>query len=236
MLLEELLYESDPMDNTEERLQYGVNQILTQCEPYLQQIGMLKASSEKEVSNVLNNKVLLRGIKGGRRYYERKSVRTDRKPTDTPQDAHKVINQWFVDKFGAPIRSEGLFAATTPDQASGFGTQHYMFPEGDNYKMIASSKVFDLYEYISEQFRQTFGQSFGPFFRTYNEDGEVYQKALATVKQIMDQADYQYYDPMTVKQQARGEVIVLTNYYHVVPHNMHLYLSEMFSEQLQDKQ
>ena len=116
-----------------------VHQILKEnCKPYLQSSKMWyyrTVSSAKEVK--LSNKDGILNLK----------PRMDRKPSDTPQYLHGLIDGWFKKKFGWKVRSEGVF--TYPkNEISG---PQFVFPIG-TFKFVYSPKVLDLYRTIC-QFR-----------------------------------------------------------------------------------
>ena len=81
----------------------------------------------------------------------RKSVRTDRKPTDTPKAISKYVDDEFQKKFGWRVRSEGAFATSDRMRSSGYGTTFIFFPIG-KYKYVWSEEVTDMYTYLGGRF------------------------------------------------------------------------------------
>ena len=58
------------------------------------------------------------------------SVRKDRKPRDTEQHIHALMDDWFDKKCGVRLRPEALFCSSSPDIATQYGPLHYVFPAG----------------------------------------------------------------------------------------------------------
>lgn len=73
-----------------------------------------------------------------------------RKPTHMPLEAHHIIDQWFMDKFGIKARSSTIFVGTQIRSVESYAKSEgavikiISFPVGSNY--IYSSKIHDLYE------------------------------------------------------------------------------------------
>lgn len=63
------------------------------------------------------------------------TVRKDRQPRDTSPIVHGLMDAYFQKKFGAKVRSEGLFATGRAGTASYYGKVYYVFPVGD-FKFI----------------------------------------------------------------------------------------------------
>jgi hypothetical protein len=72
----------------------------------------------------------------------------DRPPRDTNLEYHKIINQYFIDRFGYPFRN-GVFATTSEPQASMYGEPHYFIPVGQ-YRVLGSPTVEDMTDLVSE--------------------------------------------------------------------------------------
>jgi hypothetical protein len=81
--------------------------------------------------------------------FERKKVRTDRKPKDTPLDIHKLIDNWFYKKFNIKARSNCIFASFDEVISEFYGRLYYLIPIG-KYTTIASSLYTDLYSDLVE--------------------------------------------------------------------------------------
>ena len=66
----------------------------------------------------------------------------DRRPKDTPEWMHEVLNNAFESKFGWPARN-GVFATSDIDDAEKYGTAYLFFPIG-KYEYVWSPTVEDL--------------------------------------------------------------------------------------------
>jgi hypothetical protein len=77
-----------------------------------------------------------------------KYSRKDRRPTDMSQEISDDIDRSFVEKFGYPLRSSGVFCTKSHDFASRYvhdGLSPFLFfPVGD-YKYYWSENIVDLY-------------------------------------------------------------------------------------------
>ena len=65
----------------------------------------------------------------------RKQVRKDRKPMDTPEPIHKLLDKEFYDRFKIRPRSGSIFAILE-DDVSFYGNPYYLFPVGRKYMYI----------------------------------------------------------------------------------------------------
>lgn len=58
-------------------------------------------------------------------------VRKDRRPRDSAKISHELMDEYFQEKFGANVRSAGLFATGDKQTAVPYGKVYYVFPVGD---------------------------------------------------------------------------------------------------------
>lgn len=120
--------------------------IASKCKPYL---GLVKDNLAK--------RLLFRGItKSDDIQYEKlflKRVRKDRKPRDTANDIHELINKYFERKFKIPFRSTSLFVTADPQYAAGYSNTGFVaiiFPIG-KFHYCYSPMVSDLtVKYLSK--------------------------------------------------------------------------------------
>ena len=73
----------------------------------------------------------------------------ERKPKDTPQELHDLLNKKFKKKFGWPVRN-GIFTTSSYIMADGYGIPYKFFPIGD-YKYVYSTKIEDLFQYFEDR-------------------------------------------------------------------------------------
>jgi hypothetical protein len=105
------------------------------CQPY---INILKKLSFKYY--LLSGRQLGYGSLN----FDKKKIRTDRKPKDTPIEIHEWIDDWFYKKFGIKARSSTLFCTSDKSFAISYGKIYYIFPIGD-FEFIWNTKKQDLY-------------------------------------------------------------------------------------------
>jgi hypothetical protein len=67
-----------------------------------------------------------------------------RKPKDSLPDLHALLDEHFIQHFGFPFRSRGVFCATSKTQASNYGQPQLLFPVG-KFKYVYSDIVTDAY-------------------------------------------------------------------------------------------
>ncbi len=58
-------------------------------------------------------------------------VRKDRRPRDSTEFVHNLLDGYFQDRLGVKVRSEGLFCTGDRLNAERYGKLHYVFPVGD---------------------------------------------------------------------------------------------------------
>lgn len=85
-----------------------------------------------------------------------KQARKNRSPIDIDTDIDNHFNIFSKEKFGIPLRKQGVFATKDPLIAKGFSdhlkTQrpYIFFPIGD-YKYFWNPEITDLYNYLEDQ-------------------------------------------------------------------------------------
>jgi hypothetical protein len=72
------------------------------------------------------------------------NVRTNRLPADMPEHMHKIVDDYFKQKFGHPYRSAAAFASGDETAAAEYGVVCAIFPVGE-YTFSTSKNVIDLF-------------------------------------------------------------------------------------------
>jgi len=72
-------------------------------------------------------------------------TRKNRKPKDTPQKTHELLDTMFFRKFGWKVRSEGVFTNPQPGTVMPYGAYAYVFIPIGKYRYVWSSTVEDLF-------------------------------------------------------------------------------------------
>lgn len=124
----------------------------------------------------------------------KKKVRKNRRPTDTPEELHKGIDELFQKKFGWKARSQAIFCWSIPFQYNVMILGKWMvFPTG-NYKYIWSKEIQDLWAYI-EDISYKAGSEAIDYFQDYLLDTYINDKIKLSLKyenEIMIKSDYAY--------------------------------------------
>jgi len=98
-----------------------------------------------------DNKFLYRGMNIDNDLIGPIVPRADRMPMSTPVKRHKIMDEWFLRKFGFRYRSGGVFTHMKWDSARSYGATYVIFPE-DGYTMCTSPIIHDLYDEFEEPY------------------------------------------------------------------------------------
>jgi len=109
------------------------------CQPFLKDLKKL------------NNRNLLYSGRPVTIDFTKKKVRKNRKPKNTPEKLHQLIDDWFYDKFSIRSRSNVIFCIFHYYEAALYGEPHVIFPIG-KYKAVSSPIVLDLTQFIEDTF------------------------------------------------------------------------------------
>jgi hypothetical protein len=71
-------------------------------------------------------------------------IRQDRRPLDIPEEIHDLTNKYFKKKFGAPLRSECIFAYGLVHYTSSYGKPYIILPIGD-FNIYWHPTIIDFY-------------------------------------------------------------------------------------------
>ena len=132
MRFKEYITEDVDKQEANERLKL----ILKDCKPYI---------------NILKKISFMYYFLSGRRSgygsldFDKKKVRQNRKPKDTPEEIHQWVDKWFYEKFGIKARSQTLFCTSDRTSAHTYGKIYYIFPIG-KFEVIWSKEHMDLYK------------------------------------------------------------------------------------------
>ena len=107
------------------------------CQPFLKQMKSV---------NFKNGDLLYSGRKSSDEF-NKKRVRKDRNPTDTPIKFHNWLDDWFYKKFGIRARSNSVFCTGDTDVIETYGNQYVIFPIG-KFKIIWNSQLKDLFNIV----------------------------------------------------------------------------------------
>lgn len=119
-------------DYKQGQLQYWAEQIVRDCKPAIDAAG-----------GVIEYHVY-RGIKSSEPFMK-KDVRKNRRPLDTPEFVHDIMDQWFYDNYGIRFRSNSMFVWGRPTKvdAKHYGNTYMVFPIGQ-FNFIWSQRIQDI--------------------------------------------------------------------------------------------
>lgn len=111
-----------------------IDYIKKDCQPWIKELGNLTP--------------LYRGFTSFSSLFQKRTVRTDRKPRDSTKELHKKLDEYFDNNFGIKFRSEAVFASTSYNNAKVYGDVGLIFPIA-HYHYIFSNHISDLTEEIN---------------------------------------------------------------------------------------
>lgn len=143
-----------------------------------QEINAIHRDCKKYFAGIKFGQKLFRGLEDELTYgFGIKTVRTDRRPMDTPGEVHDILDHLFLKKFGIRARRDTVFCTTTLWQAEEYGIPYYFFPIGD-FRMIFSKDVMDLTAELRDKDILTMDYSTGKRIFNVIIDDESLQKEL----------------------------------------------------------
>lgn len=188
-------------ENVEESLERKKDNIINACQPFLK---MLKKTGYN---------FLYSGRQTSKDVYKRK-VRKNRRPSDTPQEIHDVVDNIFKREFGVRARGNSMFASVEWRAVRYYGAPYYLFPVG-KYKLIWSSKVPDLFAYIKKTLMDEFntGVDLGGFFRGIRDDEEYFEEVMSFVEMHFEEKVLPTYNETrdTSDIKTPNEIMVITD-------------------------
>jgi hypothetical protein len=151
------------IENQEDKINEMIYLIKKDCQPFLKEW------------HKINKGPLLTGRKN-EKSFNKKQVRKNRKPRDTPEELHKLVDEWFYKKFKLKLRSNSIFSTFSYRIVGVYGVPYCVFPIGD-YTIISSEEIKDLYNNIDYLFYKKFSDS----VLTYNDLSEEKQKEFQNI-------------------------------------------------------
>ncbi|CRY84150.1 hypothetical protein [Yersinia intermedia] len=84
---------------------------------------------------------------------ENKFLKMARKPRDTDNYIHEIMDEWFFSNFGIKARSQTIFCSLSKELACKYiaasgGLYHITIPCQEKYSIIFSELVVDLYDIV----------------------------------------------------------------------------------------
>ena len=163
-----------------------------------------------DVKNHYNGNFLLSGRKG-EVFFDKRRVRKDRKPKDTPLEIHEAMDDWFKDEFGIRFRSNSFFAGFIRKIVAWYGETYMVFPIG-KYLAISSPNIKDIYMTIEDYMGKT------TEVLDLKDDWNILddaskETAIDGIEHILDKADYK---DVRKGYNEKNEVMVHCDEYYVL--------------------
>ena len=140
---------------------------------------------------------LFRGMSSESDPFIIKTVRLEnREPSDSPQNVHDALNDYFTQRYGEPFRN-AMFAAGTPLVSESFGNLYIVFPAG-KFTFIWSREVTDLVTEWASSLEDIVNTEYGPrsdmasFMNKLNYTNQNLQEAIQANKEIMIRCEEYY--------------------------------------------
>jgi hypothetical protein len=135
------------------------------------------------------------------------NVRKNRLPRNTPLGLHTVIDEWFIDNFDYPYRSNAVFCSGELSQADVYGDPHMIFPIG-NFSFVWSSRYQDLYsKVIRHETLSKYNSKFDPQNKDLKDDIDL----------IMSYGEYTDSDLITAIS-SMTEIMIACDSYYAIPY------------------
>lgn len=193
------LDEIDIKDEVREFMQ----RVAHDCKPFL--------SAKREGS------VLYRGLGSANApVFYNKKIRKDRMPTDTPEEIHDAMDEFFYSKFHVRARSESMFVTGNYTVAKAYGHIYIVYPVG-KFEFIWSAKVSDLFATTTNTVLKKYPQ-YKDFslisMEAAKEDGKD-MDVLKTVDELLYDSDYTDKD-LNAAISSGNEIMVIADSYHAI--------------------
>lgn len=121
-----------------------IDKIIEDCEPFLKELK--KSRYDFLYTGRMSKEKAMK-----------KEVRKNRKPRDTPEWAHNIIDEEFESQFGVKARSQSLFSYKDVDMVNMYGDPYFVFPKG-KYILLFSEEIQDLYGNLGRKLQETYGK------------------------------------------------------------------------------
>ena len=159
-----------------------VDALKKDCQPFIKDLKKIKKGQEQSFLYIG------RFIKTS---FMKKQVRQDRNPSDTPEEIHKFVDNWFYKKFGVRLRSNSVFATFSFQLATAYGFPYFIFPIG-KYDSYFSHNSKDLFLTLKKLYYDEMPASLESF-KDYENflDGEKIEIKKIILDWLNNQSKYQ---------------------------------------------
>jgi hypothetical protein len=126
--------------------------------------------------------------------YKKKS-RINRKPKDMPTDIQELFDNFFIDKFGWPARSSGVFTTFSDKITYGYGNEDFIVLPIGEFNYIWNPNIEDLFTYIED------------YNYLYEPDDEILEEEYWSINDENSGLGIFYYDNINTGKKKYQEVI-----------------------------
>ena len=196
-------------EDFEDAVKYIVVKIRRECKPFLKEFPV-------------SSKFLYRGTRMTNDHdgIQNKKRRKDRKPTDTPEDVTREIDNTFNSKFGWKPRTQGVFATGNSRTSTVYGIPHLFFPIG-KYRYIWSPKIKDFY---THSYLDDFKSNYTHNYEGSKEEG-LENWAKETVKLYKSKR-------LNDAAMSGNEIMFDVNRYYIIDRKYEVTLKRCFNEKI----
>lgn len=152
-----------------------------------------------------------------------KTVRTDRRPTDTSGSTHQTLNDFFEKDFGFKYRSGALFVNPDVRESKRYGQSYHIFPV-DGYTLMGSKNVDDLYTEVSDEGGRAFFRPNVALAYLTHEDAITYKRMIDDTRDFknedIDALNYkifkamQYFESKNLYEYGNSEIMIKVPRYY----------------------
>jgi len=147
---------------------------------------------------------------------EKKEIRKNRIPSDTPKEIHNIVDELFYKSHGVKARSQSLFTYPNDAFVGYYGKPYYVFPAGKNYKLVWNDDVGDLFGYLNDYFKEIYTDRSTPFsvwWKEVKEDPKYFEEIKNELRDIIGGVIDEYKISRSTKRIPEyNEVMVVTDY------------------------
>lgn len=145
-----------------------------------------------------------------------KQVRTSRKPKDTEEKMHKVMDHWFYENYGIRYRTNAIAGTGDPSSAEYYGTPYLTFPVGQ-FSFIWSPDLIDIGADVDGRMpADSFEYSMGEY--------------VEQIEAVLNKARFFHNEKFHQALESGHEIMIHTNEYYAI--NTHHFADEHILESL----
>lgn len=226
LTFKQFLCEQDQEDLGIDEIKHFVRTVVKDCQPYLNQFGF----------------GLFRGMQATSPIVYHKEVHKSRRPRDTPNGIHQMIDIWFKQNFGHYYRSESIFVKNSLEGVEAYGTPYIVFPIG-NFSILYSAEYPDLWVNVSSHLipmledQGGYSREEAKRIATAEFIENIPEQAKPIINQWLEEGEFTIAKTKQELHKWFGEKMVLCDQYHAI--NAHVLenvdLANMFIQAMKER-